>query len=99
MGLRFTRRIGIAPGLRLNLGKRGASLGFGQRGAWLTIGTKGVHTSVGIPGAGLYWTEQTAWRNRRGGGALVLIVGSLALLLGMMIGLAVLALIVAAYFG
>jgi hypothetical protein len=97
MALRFTRRIGVIPGVRINLGKRGASLGFGQRGAWLTIGAKGVHTSVGLPGSGLYWTEQTAWWNRQGGGALTFVVRLLAFALGAAIGLAVLALIVAAY--
>jgi hypothetical protein len=62
MAIRFNRRFGIVPGVRLNLGKRGASIGLGKRGAWLTIGRKGIHTSIGLPGTGLYWTEQTPWQ-------------------------------------
>jgi hypothetical protein len=33
MPLRFSRRLSIVPGLRVNLSKRGASLSVGHRGA------------------------------------------------------------------
>ena len=58
MGFRFTRRMKIAPGLNLNLSKRGGSLSFGPRGAKLTVGTSGVRTTGGIPGTGLYYTQK-----------------------------------------
>jgi Protein of unknown function (DUF4236) len=58
MGLRFNRRFGIIPGVRLNLGKRGASVSVGVRGAHMTFGTNGTRATVGIPGTGLYWTEK-----------------------------------------
>ena len=38
MGFRFSRRISIIPGLRVNLSKRGASLSIGHRVAWYTFG-------------------------------------------------------------
>jgi hypothetical protein len=38
MTWRFQRRIGIAPGLRLNVSKSGVSASVGERGAHLTIG-------------------------------------------------------------
>jgi Protein of unknown function (DUF4236) len=34
MTIRFWRRKRIAPDLRINLSKTGASLSFGRRGAW-----------------------------------------------------------------
>ncbi|RJO65753.1 MAG: DUF4236 domain-containing protein [Myxococcales bacterium] len=58
MGFRFTRRIKIAPGISLNLGKRGGSLSFGSRGAKLTVGTSGVRATGGIRGTGLYYTQK-----------------------------------------
>jgi len=58
MGFRFTRRIKVAPGISLNLGKRGGSLSFGPKGAKLTVGTSGVRATAGIPGTGLYYTQK-----------------------------------------
>ncbi len=58
MGFRFRRSIRILPGLRLNLGKRSASVSVGVRGAHVTFGgPSGTRTTVGIPGSGLSYTE------------------------------------------
>jgi uncharacterized protein DUF4236 len=57
MGFRFTRRLSIIPGLRVNLSKSGASLSIGHRGAWYTVGPRGRRATLGIPGSGLYYTE------------------------------------------
>ena len=54
---RFRRSIRLLPGLRLNIGKRSASLSMGVRGAHVTLGKTGVRTTVGIPGTGLSYTE------------------------------------------
>lgn len=53
VALRFRRSIKLAPGVRLNVGKRSGSLSFGPRGATLNIGPKGVYRNIGIPGTGL----------------------------------------------
>lgn len=58
MGFRFRRSIGIAPGLRINVGKRGVSLSAGVRGASITVGSRGTYTNVGIPGTGLSYREK-----------------------------------------
>ena len=58
MPLRLFRRIKLAPGLRVNVAKRGLSLSFGKRGAWYTIGPRGQRMTVGAPGTGLFWTER-----------------------------------------
>ena len=65
MGFRFYRRIRIAPGVSLNLGKRGASVSVGPRGAKMTFGSNGVRSSVGIPGTGMRYEKVYG----RGGGS------------------------------
>ena len=58
MRFRFYKRIRIAPGLFINLGKRGASVSVGPRGAKMTVGPNGTRTSVGIPGTGIYYEKR-----------------------------------------
>lgn len=57
MGLRFQKRIRLAPGLTLNVSKRGVSLSVGRRGATLNVGAPGgPRATVGVPGSGLSYT-------------------------------------------
>lgn len=58
MGFRFSRRITVLPGVRVNLGMRGASLSVGPRGASVTMGKKGVYGNVGLPGTGLSYRSR-----------------------------------------
>jgi len=75
MSFRFWRRIGIAPGITLNLSKSGGSLSFGPRGAKFTVGSKGRRATLGIPGTGLFYTKRltggTESRKRTGSPAAV----------------------------
>jgi len=64
--IRFFRRIRIAPGLRLNLSKRGMSLSAGVRGAEATFSRDGLRTTVGLPGTGLSYTAKERWLSRSG---------------------------------
>jgi hypothetical protein len=57
MGFRLWRRVRVAPGITLNLSKRGMSTSFGRRGYHVTLGHGHVRSSVGIPGTGMYWTS------------------------------------------
>jgi hypothetical protein len=57
MPLRFTRRVTLIPGLRVNFSKSGASLSIGHRGLWYTVGPKGQRATIGLPSSGLYWTK------------------------------------------
>lgn len=59
MGFRFRQSIRLAPGLRINLGKKGASLSIGGRGATVNIGKSGTRTTVGIPGTGISYSTHT----------------------------------------
>ena len=58
MGLRVWRRVRIAPGLTVNVSRRGASLSAGGRGHWLTAGRRGLRGTVGIPGTGIWYTTR-----------------------------------------
>jgi len=58
MGFRFSKRITLLPGVRMNLSKSGASLSVGPRGASVTMGKRGVYGNVGIPGTGLSYRER-----------------------------------------
>jgi hypothetical protein len=58
MAIRFNRRIRIAPGVRLNVGKSGTSVSVGKPGASVNIGKDGVRGNAGIPGTGLSASHQ-----------------------------------------
>ena len=55
MAWRFHRRLRLAPGFSLNLGKTGASLSVGIRGLHTTFGRR-TRTTIGLPGTGLSYT-------------------------------------------
>lgn len=58
MGFKFRKRIKIAPGVYVNIGKTGInSATIGKRGASLNVGKKGVKTTVGLPGSGISYTS------------------------------------------
>lgn len=65
----------IAPGVRLNIGKRGTSLSFGRRGATINVGHKGIRSTLGIPGTGISYTSKT------GSGCLLLLLLPIFILL------------------
>ena len=55
---RFRRSVRILPGIRINLGKRSASVSVGVRGAHVTFGgPRGTRATVGLPGTGLSYTS------------------------------------------
>ena len=64
MGFRFSKRITLLPGVRMNLSKSGASLSVGPRGASVTMGKRGVYGNVGLPGTGLSYRERLDKPNR-----------------------------------
>jgi hypothetical protein len=58
MGFRFSRRVSILPGLKLNLSGSGVSLSAGARGAHINLGPRGLYGSAGIPGTGLSYRQR-----------------------------------------
>ncbi|KAB0549812.1 DUF4236 domain-containing protein [Pseudomonas argentinensis] len=53
MALRIRKSIKIAPGIRLNVGKKGVSTSVGGKGFTVNIGKKGTRLTTGIPGSGI----------------------------------------------
>ena len=49
----FKKRIKIAPGLHINIGKTGVSARVGGRVAGVTVGRRGAQASANLPGTGL----------------------------------------------
>lgn len=58
MGLRYRRRVKVAPGIHLNFSGSGVSTSIGVKGASITKGKKGTYVNVGIPGTGLSYREK-----------------------------------------
>lgn len=57
MGFNFRKSIKIAPGVRLNVGKKSSSLSFGGKGLRYSINTRGKRrATVGIPGSGISYS-------------------------------------------
>jgi hypothetical protein len=56
MGFRFRRIIGLLPGIRLNLGKKGASVWVGTKGLTANISKHGIRETVSLHGTGLSYS-------------------------------------------
>ena len=55
MALRFRKRIKIAPGVHINLSRRGISTSIGPRGATINVKPgRETRATAGVPGTGLY---------------------------------------------
>jgi hypothetical protein len=63
MGFRFSKRIRIAPGVRINLSKGTPSLSFGGPGLTMNVCKRGTKATVGLPGNGISaQTKTCSWR-------------------------------------
>ena len=54
MAWNYRKRVKIAPGVHLNISKKGVSTTVGMRGASMTFGKNGTYVNTGIPGTGFY---------------------------------------------
>ena len=58
MGFRFRKSVKIAPGVRLNIGKKSVGISAGVKGARVSVNSSGRKTTtVGIPGTGLSYQK------------------------------------------
>jgi hypothetical protein len=69
MGFRFRKSVKIAPSLRINLGKKSASLSIGGRGASINISDRGVKTTLGVSGTGVSYTQNHSSKPVLSGGS------------------------------
>ena len=68
MGLRFRKSIKVAPGVKLNLNKKSASVTVGTKGTHYTVNTNGKKTtSAGIPGTGISYVSTTGGGKKQKG--------------------------------
>lgn len=62
VGFNFRKSFKIAPGVKLNISKKGiSSLSVGGKGARVNLGKKGTRTTLSIPKTGLSHTSYTAY--------------------------------------
>lgn len=66
MGFSFRKSLKIAPGVRLNITKKGiSSVSLGGKGARVNLGKKGTRTTVGLPGTGLSYSSFSPKKTKR----------------------------------
>lgn len=66
MGFNFRKSLKIAPGVRLNITKKGiSSVSLGGKGARVNLGKKGTKTTVGLPGTGLSYSSFSPKQTKR----------------------------------
>ena len=60
MGMRFRKSVGIAPGIRINLGKKSVGMSVGSHGIGASFNSKtGTRSHVSIPGTGISFSSKT----------------------------------------
>ena len=64
MGLIFRRSVKILPGLKVNFGKKGASVTVGTKGAHMTYGKGRKTASIGVPGTGVYYRKTVSTKEK-----------------------------------
>lgn len=65
MGLNFRKSFKVAPGVRLNVGKKGiSSVSVGGKGARVSVSKKGTRTTVSAPGTGLSYSTFKPHKNK-----------------------------------
>jgi len=66
MGFRFKRSIKIAPGVRLNVGKKSVGVSAGVRGARISTNTRtGTRATISAPGTGLSYSTKIGGSSAR----------------------------------
>ena len=58
MAFRFRKSFKVAPGVRVNLGKKNVSVTVGGRGGRITTGTAGTTVSASVPGTGFGYSSR-----------------------------------------
>lgn len=59
MGFRFRKSVKIAPGVKLNSGKKSAGISIGNKNGGISVNSKtGVSTRISAPGTGMSYTSK-----------------------------------------
>ena len=66
MGFKFRKSFKVAPGVRLNVGRKSSSISFGGKGFHTSISTSGRKTrTVSIPGTGISHVSTSGGKRSR----------------------------------
>jgi hypothetical protein len=80
MPFKFRKSYKIAPGVRLNVGKKGMSTSIGGKGSTINVGKKGVKHTASIPGTGMSYTTGSGNKKKSSGcGSIFLLFTSIGL--------------------
>lgn len=82
MPIGFRKSVKIAPGVRINISKKGIGTSVGVKGAHFSNGPSGKRVTTSMPGTGIKYTKQLGHRRRSSGclGVLCLVLLFLPLL-------------------
>lgn len=58
MGFKFRKSIKIAPGVRMNVSKKGVGVSAGVKGARVSTGPSGTRITTSVPGTGLSYEKR-----------------------------------------
>lgn len=65
MGVRFRKSIKIAPGVKINVGKKSVGLSVGGKGAGMTFNSRtGTRARVSVPGTGLSYSTKIGGKKK-----------------------------------
>ena len=66
MGVRFRKSVNIAPGVKVNVGKKSVGVSVGGKYGGVSVNSKsGVHTRTSIPGTGISYTKKIGSNKRK----------------------------------
>lgn len=66
MGVRFRKSFKVAPGVRVNIGKRSVGVSVGGKGAGMSFNSRtGTRARVSVPGTGLSYSTKIGGSNKR----------------------------------
>lgn len=69
MGFRFRKSVKIAPGVKVNFGKKSVGLSIGNKGGGISFNSKtGSRARVSIPGTGLSYSTKLGGRKKKSSG-------------------------------
>lgn len=66
MGIRFRKSMKVAPGVRMNIGKKSVGVSIGGKGARYSVSSSGrTTTSASIPGTGLSYVSTSGSKKKQ----------------------------------
>ena len=64
MGVRYRKRVKVAPGVHMNFSKSGVSTSIGKPGATVNVSSRGTKLTTGIPGTGISSSQMISKKSK-----------------------------------